>query len=160
MLQALLLPAVQGLRIMWNKKWEMVLPTAGLHLEMKLGNAWKKFFQSLRLVPSLEGSGLSCLRAEILGATFVYQQPLFSAHANVIGELCSSWGRTQMGQVWTRRGATAAAAAEEAEAAEAAAVAAAAAAAAAAWLCWQSLGLCHFRPRRPRCPGRPCLLQT
>ena len=67
-LQALLLPAVQGLRMMWNKKWEMVLPTAGLHLEMKLGNAWKKFFQSLRLVPSLEGSGLSCLRAEILGA--------------------------------------------------------------------------------------------
>ena len=43
-LQALLLPAVKGLRVMWNKKWEMVLPAAGVHIGMKLGNAWKKIF--------------------------------------------------------------------------------------------------------------------
>ena len=42
-LQSLLLPALQGLRMMWNKKWEMVLPAAGVHIGMKLGNAWKNF---------------------------------------------------------------------------------------------------------------------
>ena len=92
LIQALLLPALPGLRMMWEKKSEMTLPAAGLHMASKLGNAWKAFFQELQLVPSLDQSHLSCLRAEILSAMFVYQQPMFSADVDVVGELLHLMG--------------------------------------------------------------------
>ena len=56
--------------------------------------AWTKFFEGLRLAPTLEEKGLSCLRAEILGVCFVPQQPLFSVRIKVVDAIMEILKRT------------------------------------------------------------------